>query len=798
MAEQVYLMAGPLSGLRVFDLTLMMVGPWSTQNLGQMGAEVFHVERGGTDERSLGGRTPPSINGTSVVYMTCNMNKRSVFLDLKSEYDLGVAKRLISSSDVFVENMRPGVVDRLGLSYEDLRQINPRLIYVAVSGWGETGPMASKPATDNRIQAYSGFSSINGAPGTNNEMYRHYTQLDGTSGNYITQAVLLALMARERTGRGQRVDISMLEVGLALQTSRIGEYLATGKQPENLGSASSAYAPNEAYLCEEGVYLGIEARTEKHWQGLCQALGLEGLITDPRFSTSALRLQNREALKALIESMLMTRPARWWQLKLNKAGVPNGKFTRFDELVNHPQPRQNGYIRELDTKGWGRIYTGGMAWRFSRTPAELEPAHLVGEDTADILDEADRIPDPEPILNRAAGNAVDSEPPLSQYRVVELAQGIAGPYAGVELADAGADVIKVEHMSGDIARYWEPRGAAGLGAAFIQLNRGKRSVRLDLESEAGRDALRELIRTSDVLIEDVDLTRDLSLDVAAMVEGNDRLIHNRISGWGPIGPWAHLPGSEIGAQLASEVTTSLGHFGRPPVRVGTDLASTYAGIYSVEGILAALYRRQRDGLGQQVDVSLYGCLVVLRSIMWAALSNPDDWSGFHLDSYRKPPESGLTTKDGIVALTLGRLSDEAWTALLDELGFERERDAEKISLLKSVGNPDTSPRGWESKPVWEQAFARFTTSEVIEIMERHGGGGYPVNNYPRVFEDPQVKHLDVLRTVSMSSGESMQILRSPCRLNETPARIETGPPLLGEHTEQVLQSLKGPADLVVG
>src|SRR3954465_12377848 len=147
-------MAGPLQGIRVFDLTLMMVGPWSTQNLGQMGAEAFHVERGGTDEGSLGGRTPPSKKATSVVCMTCNMNKRSVFLDLKSEWDLAIAKKLIASYDVFVENMRTGVVDRLGLDYETLRAINPRLIYVSVSGWGEMGPMATKAATDNRIQAF--------------------------------------------------------------------------------------------------------------------------------------------------------------------------------------------------------------------------------------------------------------------------------------------------------------------------------------------------------------------------------------------------------------------------------------------------------------------------------------------------------------------------------------------------------------------------------------------------------------------------------------------------------------------
>jgi formyl-CoA transferase len=243
---------------------------------------------------------------------------------------------------------------------------------------------------------------------------------------------------------------------------------------------------------------------------------------------------------------------------------------------------------------------------------------------------------------------------------------------------------------------------------------------------------------------------------------------------------------------------SLGKFGERPVRVGTDLASTYAGIYSFQGILAALYRRERDGLGQRVDVSLFGCLVTMRSIMWAALSNPDDWSGFHLDSYRKPPEAGFRTKDGLITMTIGRLSVEGWQGLLKDLGFDPHRDGEKMQVLKDIGNPDTSPRGWQSRPLWEEAFVRFSSDEVLEILERNGAGGFPMTDYSNVFEHPQVKLLDVLRNVDMSNGESLTVLRSPWRLTETPMRIERGPPLLGEHTQEVLSELRPAASANVG
>jgi crotonobetainyl-CoA:carnitine CoA-transferase CaiB-like acyl-CoA transferase len=505
-----------------------------------------------------------------------------------------------------------------------------------------------------------------------------------------------------------------------------------------------------------------------------------------------LRLEHREALRHEIEALLATKPARWWQLKLNKAGVPNGMLTRFPELMYHPQTRDNGYMYEIDTPHWGRLFTGGLPWTFSRTPAVLEPARMLGEDTSDVFDEAESLPEPLVQGPASASNGrqyQDNRPPLDGLKVIEIAQGIAGPYAGMELADAGADVIKVEHLSGDLAREWEPRGATGLGAAFLQLNRGKRSVVLDLTSEDGGSALRELIATSDVVIEDADFTREHGIDVSGLMANYPRIVHNRISGWGPHGPWADLPATEIGAQLASEVTMSLGKFGERPVRVGTDLASTYAGLYGFQGILAALYRRERDGLGQRVDVSLFGCLVTMRSIMWAALSNPDDWSGFHLDSYRKPPEAGFRTREGLVTMTIGRLSDDGWQRLMRDLGFNPQSDAKKMQLLRDIGNPDTSPRGWESRPVWEEAFAHLRSEEVVEILERNGAGGFPMTDYTNVFQHPQVKLLEVLCEVTMSNGAMLTVLRSPWRLAQTPMRIERGPPLLGEHTQDVLAEL---------
>ncbi|HLF76996.1 MAG TPA: CoA transferase [Dehalococcoidia bacterium] len=380
-------MRGPLEGIRVFDLTLIMVGPWSTMNLGALGADVIHIERPGIEDRSLGGGIPPYINGVSIGHITWNMNKRQMFLDLKSEFDVDLAHKLLATCDVFVDNMRPGVADRLGLSYETLSEINPRLVYCTICGWGTTGPMSDRTAADPQVQAFSGFAGNSGAPDGRNEVYRHFTQMDASTGNYATMAILMALLARERTGRGQRIDLNMIQAASAVQASRIGEYLATGEQPPLLGSAAASVAPSEAFETEDGTWMGVQATTPLQWQGLCGVLGLDDLANDERFATIAGRVAAREEISARLENAFKTKPARWWQMKLGRAGVPCARIMRFEELINHPQVMQNHYIEPVQTQAFGEVYATGLPWTFSRTPATVLPTSMAGEHTGEILDE---------------------------------------------------------------------------------------------------------------------------------------------------------------------------------------------------------------------------------------------------------------------------------------------------------------------------------------------------------------------------------------------------------------------------
>ena len=379
-------MRGPLDGIRAFDLTLIMVGPWSTMNLGGMGADVIHIERPNIERASLGG-VPPYINGTSVGFITWNMNKRQMFLDLKSELDLEIAYKVIANCDVFVDNMRPGVADRLGLSYERLSEINPRLIYCTICGWGTSGPYAERTAADPQIQAFTGFAGNSGAEGGRPEVYRHLTQMDASTGNYATTAILMALLAREKSGKGQRIDLTMIQAGTALQSTRIGEFLATGKQPPLMGSQTTTVVPSGAFLTEDGMYVGVSAITARQWQSLCAVLGLDDLAADERYQTIAGRVAGREEINAALTEALKQKPARWWNLALGKAGVPCSRVMRFEELIYHPQVTLNHYIEPAHTEHWGDVYAAGLPWTFSRTPASILPTSDAGEQTGEILDQ---------------------------------------------------------------------------------------------------------------------------------------------------------------------------------------------------------------------------------------------------------------------------------------------------------------------------------------------------------------------------------------------------------------------------
>ncbi len=385
-------MAGPLTGYRVFDLTLAGVGPWAAKLLGEMGADVIHVDAPGRPLADV----PPTVRGMGLLKMIANYNKRGIILDIKQPRDREVAYKLLETCDVFLANMRPGAVDRLGLGYEEASKINPRIVYCLASGYGERGPMVPVPGADPQIQTFSGWCSITGQPGRAGEFFRHFAHLDFNTSVYIVEGILQGLLHRERTGRGQKIEIAMTAAAISLQTSRYAEFFATGKTPSTMGSAVTTTVPHQAFLCQDQNYFTVGVIQEDQWPRFCNAIGKPDLSADQRFATNPQRVRNREQLIPILEEVFRTKPVRWWEIKLTEAKVPHGRVLSFEDLRWHPQVLENEHMTRMETPRWGTFYTDSMPWRFSEAQESLRPGFLPGEHTEEVIKELGMAPGPQP------------------------------------------------------------------------------------------------------------------------------------------------------------------------------------------------------------------------------------------------------------------------------------------------------------------------------------------------------------------------------------------------------------------
>jgi crotonobetainyl-CoA:carnitine CoA-transferase CaiB-like acyl-CoA transferase len=374
-------MSGPLDGYRVMDMTLAAAGPWTCMLLGALGAEVIKVEPPGGE---IGTAIPPSQQGLSAKYIHCNLNKKMIVLDLKDEQDKRVAHDLAAVSDVFVENMRPGTVGRLGFDYDQLSALNERLVYCSMSAFGQRGPMAQEAGADPQVQAFCGWSSVTGYPGGRPQLFRHFAHIDLNTASYAVSAILMALYARRRTGKGQKIEMSMTEAAVALQTTRLAEYFGSGKPPAPLGSASATTTPHEAFRCQDGEYLAIGVEHERQWAGLRAALKIP---PQARFADNAARLEHRAELSELLAGIFVRKPAMWWTILLRRHGVPAAPVLRnsssFGAIQHDPQNTANGHLADVPTH-WGTLAAGGLPWRFSRTPVSYTTAPRLGEHSDEV------------------------------------------------------------------------------------------------------------------------------------------------------------------------------------------------------------------------------------------------------------------------------------------------------------------------------------------------------------------------------------------------------------------------------
>lgn len=394
-------MAGPLSHVRVLDLSRIMAGPWATQILADLGADVIKVERPevGDDTRAWGPPFVESEDGEKLAsgyFLSVNRGKRSIALDMSRPEDQAVIRDLARSCDIVVENFKVGALARYGLSYDDLRQENPGLIYASVTGFGQTGPRREQAAYDFMVQAMGGLMSITGErddrPGGGPQKVG-VPIVDLMTGMYTAVAVLAALSNRERTGKGEYIDIGMLDVQTAFLANQAQNFLLSGREPHRTGNSHPNIQPQDVFAVRDG-HIVLAVGNDGQFRAFSQAIGRPDLADDARFSRNAERVRNLPELSAIIREAFLKEDLAVWVERLDALGVPCGPINTISSLFDDPQVQERGLLKTLEHPRMGPIRLVTSPMRFQQAPLSFDrPPPLLGEHTDEILQEFDlRVP----------------------------------------------------------------------------------------------------------------------------------------------------------------------------------------------------------------------------------------------------------------------------------------------------------------------------------------------------------------------------------------------------------------------
>jgi crotonobetainyl-CoA:carnitine CoA-transferase CaiB-like acyl-CoA transferase len=376
----------PLQGVRVLDISQVMAGPYACMLLGDLGADVIKIEPPKTGDQTRGSMGFKMKGPDSLGFLNMNRNKRSVVLDLKSAAGRSVLMRLVKEADILIENYRPGAMKRLGLGYDVLKEINPRLVYTSISGFGQTGPWADRPGFDLMAQAMSGVMSVTGYPNSP-PVKAGVPVADIGCALFAIYGTLSAYIGAKTTGQGQYVDAALFDSAMAFSVWDICDYWGTGKPPEPLGTANKMTAPYQAMACSDGWFV-MGANNQKLWVQLCTLMGREELLQDERFSTIALRLANRQALQDELEASFKQKPKDYWVETLLANGIPAGPILSYPEAFGSEHGKAREMRMEIDHPNEGKVPNIGFAVKLSGTPQQVRRhPPLLGEHTHEVLAE---------------------------------------------------------------------------------------------------------------------------------------------------------------------------------------------------------------------------------------------------------------------------------------------------------------------------------------------------------------------------------------------------------------------------
>ncbi len=811
----------PLEGIRVLDFSRVLSGPMATMVMADLGAHVIKVED--LEGSDVTRHNPPYVNGESHYFLSLNRNKESVALDLKKPEGLEIVRSLAAQSDIVVENFRPGVAGRIGIGYEALSRINPRLVYCSISGFGQTGPWRDKTAFDLVIQALTGAVAVTGEP-DRPPVKMGLPLADELSGMFCTISALAALEQRERTGRGAYLDTAMYDVGTSLLAYMANVYFATGEQAQRLGSRHPTIYPYNAFETGDG-HIVVAAFTQVFWRKFSRVLGREDLADNPRYATFADRHRNRPELGAILEAIMRTRTTAEWEEALRAGDVPNGPVNSVAQAIEMEQTLARRMVVEMDHPVAGRLRTLGTPFHFdfeggAQFRPDCRPAPVLGQHTRSVLrdllgyDEArierlaadkvvglSAVPGqtlgtrrelpaaaataaaPAPAPATAASNAL----PLAGVRVIDLTRMFAGPYGAQILADLGAEVIKVEEPRvGDPTRRNIPF-IKEESTYFMSVNRGKKSVVLDLKTEGGRKALLDLAAKSDVIIENyrVGVMNRLGLSYEALRKANPHILVCAISGYGQTGPLRDKISFDLVNQAMAGTMAITGEEGRPPVRIGLPVGDLNGGIFSALAILAALRARRCIGKGSYMDLGLHDMLIALlgylAQLYFTTGESPQPVGSGH---HHIAPYGAFEASDNF--FIIAAFSQAFWAKF-----------AQAIGRPELVGDPRfaTIDARKDNKQALHDIIEPILKGDTVDNwLKRLDAADVPCSRVASVGDaltSEQTLAREMVFDFEHSSVGRVRSVGHPLRADGKVWRTLVPPPVLGEHTVEVLSSLLG-------
>ena len=758
---------GPLRGLLVLDFGQAAVGPIAAEWLGMLGATVIKVEAPKGDFVRW---ATPLIGGMGTTFIGNNLTKLGVVVDLKAAEGLERAKQLIASADVLIENFRsPAIMERLGLGYDVMATVNPRIIYVQASAFGREGPWVGMFSHEWVAQTVSGFVSVTGDDEGVPEWSRATANQDWNGAMMNLAVVLAGLLRREQTGRGMMIETAQLGSSIFAGITRFAELFASGRAPRLMGSARPNLIPDQAFNTADG-YINVCIPREEIWSRLCESLG-ESALRHARFATNEARIAHREELIPILSRTLKLRRSREWLERLRAAGIPCGMHERerrqSDILLEDEQVRANSMLQRVATPH-GEIRSQAPHWKLEKTPAEIKRGcPLLGQDTDRVfaqLPSADRAnPATAGDVDHVAGMTPESGGVLDGLRVIEIAQGVAGPLSGMMLRRFGATVTKIEPPQGDWLRRVPPFVGTE-SALFVELNPGKQSIVLDLKTTVARAKLGRLVRDADIVItgDGPAVIARLGLGYEQLKRDNPRLIYCGISGWGAEGPMADLPATELAVQAMAGLTRHLGSSEGPPVRQGFDMASVATGIAATQAILAALFWRMRSGEGQRVEVSMLASAIAINQ--WDIVAESESVErdrpspGIQLESYGWPADRGFQCADGSCLIDfLGH--EEGWSLFFADIERPELLADPRFNTVPLIRNNKRFLPG-----LLNTTLKSWRLAALEPIVRAHGGTILPALDLAQVVDHPQVRGLGL---VTRANGERIPTMRIPFRCTES-------------------------------